>query len=70
MTKILMTTWDGAGTTPPLMSVAKALIDRGRLGSVMPPRCPAQAAQPAGRGLPASAASAPRARACETPVCH
>jgi MGT family glycosyltransferase len=29
MTKILMTTWDGAGTTPPLMSVAKALVDRG-----------------------------------------
>jgi MGT family glycosyltransferase len=29
MTKILMTTWDGAGTTPPLMSVASALVDRG-----------------------------------------
>ncbi|MGH2957811.1 MAG: glycosyltransferase [Solirubrobacterales bacterium] len=29
MTKILMTTWDGAGTTPPLMSVARALVDRG-----------------------------------------
>lgn len=29
MTQILMTTWDGAGATPPLMSVARALIDRG-----------------------------------------
>src|SRR4051812_17605709 len=29
MTKILMTTWDGAGTTPPLMSVASALVNRG-----------------------------------------
>jgi MGT family glycosyltransferase len=29
MTKILMTTWDGAGTTPPLMSVASALVARG-----------------------------------------
>ncbi len=29
MTQILMTTWDGAGATPPLMSVARALVDRG-----------------------------------------
>ena len=29
MTEILMTTWDGAGATPPLMSVARALVDRG-----------------------------------------
>jgi MGT family glycosyltransferase len=29
MTEILITTWDGAGTTPPLMSVARALVDRG-----------------------------------------
>ena len=29
MTDILMTTWDGAGTTPPLMSVARALVSRG-----------------------------------------
>ena len=29
MTEILMTTWDGAGTTPPLMSVARALVERG-----------------------------------------
>jgi MGT family glycosyltransferase len=29
MTDILMTTWDGAGTTPPLMSVARALVARG-----------------------------------------
>ena len=29
MTDILMTTWDGGGTTPPLMSVAKALVERG-----------------------------------------
>jgi MGT family glycosyltransferase len=29
MTEILITTWDGAGTTPPLMSVAKALVERG-----------------------------------------
>jgi MGT family glycosyltransferase len=29
MTEILMTTWDGAGTTPPLMSVARALVARG-----------------------------------------
>jgi MGT family glycosyltransferase len=29
MTRFLMTTWDGAGATPPLMSVARALIARG-----------------------------------------
>ena len=29
MTEFLMTTWDGAGTTPPLMSVANALVQRG-----------------------------------------
>jgi MGT family glycosyltransferase len=29
MTDLLMTTWDGAGTTPPLMSVARALVERG-----------------------------------------
>ena len=29
MTEFLMTTWDGAGTTPPLMSVADALVQRG-----------------------------------------
>jgi MGT family glycosyltransferase len=29
MSDILMTTWDGAGTTPPLMSVARALVSRG-----------------------------------------
>jgi MGT family glycosyltransferase len=29
MTEVLMTTWDGAGTTPPLMSVARALVARG-----------------------------------------
>ena len=29
MTEFLMTTWDGAGTTPPLMSVARALVQRG-----------------------------------------
>ena len=29
MADILMTTWDGAGTTPPLMSVARALVGRG-----------------------------------------
>ena len=29
MTHLLMTTWDGSGTTPPLMSVARALIERG-----------------------------------------
>lgn len=29
MTEILMTTWDGAGATPPLMSVARALVERG-----------------------------------------
>ena len=26
MTHLLMTTWDGWGTTPPLMSVARALV--------------------------------------------
>jgi MGT family glycosyltransferase len=35
MTDILMTTWDGAGTTPPLMSVAKALVDRGHAVRVL-----------------------------------
>src|SRR4051794_17538232 len=29
MTDYLMTTWDGAGTTPPLMSVARALVAGG-----------------------------------------
>jgi MGT family glycosyltransferase len=29
MTQILMTTWHGGGTTPPLMSVARALVGRG-----------------------------------------
>lgn len=29
MTQILMTAWDGAGATPPLMSVARALVERG-----------------------------------------
>jgi MGT family glycosyltransferase len=29
MTEFLMTTWHGAGTTPPLMSVARALVARG-----------------------------------------
>jgi MGT family glycosyltransferase len=29
MTELLMTTWDGSGTTPPLMSVARALVERG-----------------------------------------
>lgn len=29
MADLLMTTWDGAGTTPPLMSVARALVERG-----------------------------------------
>ena len=29
MTQLLMTTWDGSGTTPPLMSVARALVERG-----------------------------------------
>jgi MGT family glycosyltransferase len=29
MTELLMTTWDGGGTTPPLMSVARALVARG-----------------------------------------
>jgi MGT family glycosyltransferase len=29
MTELLMTTWDGGGTTPPLMSVARALVSRG-----------------------------------------
>jgi MGT family glycosyltransferase len=35
MTDILMTTWDGAGTTPPLMSVAGALVDRGHTVRVL-----------------------------------
>ena len=29
MTHLLMTTWDGSGTTPPLMSIARALVERG-----------------------------------------
>jgi MGT family glycosyltransferase len=29
MTQFLMTAWDGAGAMPPLMSVARALVDRG-----------------------------------------
>ena len=29
MTELLMTTWDGGGTTPPLMSVARSLVARG-----------------------------------------
>ena len=29
MTELLMTTWDGGGTTPPLMSVARAVVARG-----------------------------------------
>ena len=29
MTDLLMTTWDGGGTTPPIMSVARALVARG-----------------------------------------
>ena len=35
MTDFLMTTWDGAGTTPPLMSVARALVERGHGVRVM-----------------------------------
>jgi MGT family glycosyltransferase len=35
MTDILMTTWDGAGTTPPLMSVARALVERGHTVRVL-----------------------------------
>lgn len=31
----LMTTWDGAGTTPPLMSVARALVGQGHRVRVM-----------------------------------
>ena len=29
MTELLMTAWDGAGAVPPLMSVARALVERG-----------------------------------------
>jgi MGT family glycosyltransferase len=29
MTEILITTWDGGGTTPPMMSVTRALVERG-----------------------------------------
>ena len=29
MTELLMTAWDGAGALPPLMSVARALVERG-----------------------------------------
>jgi MGT family glycosyltransferase len=35
MTELLMTTWDGGGTTPPLMSVARALVARGHLLRVL-----------------------------------
>jgi MGT family glycosyltransferase len=35
MTDILMTTWDGGGTTPPLMSVARALVARGHTVRVL-----------------------------------
>lgn len=35
MAQFLMTTWDGAGTTPPLMSVARALVDRGHTVTVL-----------------------------------
>jgi len=35
MTEFLMTTWDGAGTTPPLMSVARALVQRGHTVRVL-----------------------------------
>jgi MGT family glycosyltransferase len=35
MSNILMTTWDGAGTTPPLMSVARALVGRGHTVRVL-----------------------------------
>ncbi len=29
MSDFLMATWHGAGTTPPLLSVARALLERG-----------------------------------------
>lgn len=35
MADLLMTTWDGAGTTPPLMSVARALVARGHTVRVL-----------------------------------
>jgi MGT family glycosyltransferase len=35
MTDILMTTWDGAGTTAPLMSVARSLVARGHAVRVL-----------------------------------
>lgn len=35
MTHLLMTTWDGSGTTPPLMSVARALVERGHSLTVL-----------------------------------
>ena len=35
MTDFLMTTWDGAGNTPPMMSVARALVARGHDVRVM-----------------------------------
>ena len=35
MTEILLTTWDGAGTTPPLMSVARAMVARGHTVRVL-----------------------------------
>ena len=35
MTEFLMTTWDGAGATPPLMSVARALVARGHAVRVL-----------------------------------
>jgi MGT family glycosyltransferase len=35
MTDFLMTTWEGSGTTPPLMSVAGALVERGHAVRVL-----------------------------------
>lgn len=35
MSEFLMTTWHGAGTTPPLMSVARALVGRGHTVRVL-----------------------------------
>ena len=35
MSEILLTTWDGAGNTPPIMSVARALVQRGHTVRVM-----------------------------------
>lgn len=39
MTHLLMTTWDGSGTTSPLMSVARALVEHGHSLSVLADRC-------------------------------